>query len=569
MDVDDVDPVLRQYSLPPRLSGASQRAFDDGSDSGQFSHHLRNSEPPYAVPMAYPSQYPYATTPSPFTPAASPPPGPIYGSSAQGSHQRFYSPEISPAQTNLELPPPLMMPPPPPPLPPATEPFTPMAGKAFNREHVIWEFTAVRMELQNLQQAMHHVQDENKALLQQNSLLRNYIKQLAHNTHQKVEGLERQFLMTQSTARKPKRQEDEDGEVAIVENLPPKVKEEEERAKQSKTAAKSNEIKISKALVREIFKIFLGITKLNETDAIPVMEEIYDRNSLPFVRGSSEIHQVCFHWNRDLHDKHNHETLSILLEHAELRGPDLVQDVRKFLAMITTPDLRKVFDDQFNRLKKVAKGTHIKKEEDGITVNKNRDTRAKGKLEARSRKREVLPDGHEYRDPKYDAAYAYQLLSDDDDVPVTNANEPRVFISHAPLYRSKLLNDMWDAIDAIPDPSNPRQYTFEGRLRRWMVDLEWLAEHPEANNEEMIADNGRLWGDTEDPEETIARLKKASADKKSRKRKTVAEDGANGGPSTSKPQPQKSMRRTRSQTARLREIEDEAAMTHNDDDLFS
>ncbi|KIL63969.1 hypothetical protein M378DRAFT_179078 [Amanita muscaria Koide BX008] len=351
-------------------------------------------------------------------------------------------------------------------------------------------------------------------------------------------------ISTQSTARKPKCQEDEDGEVAIIENLPPKVKEEEERAKQSKTAAKSNEIK---ALVREIFKIFLGITKLNETDAIPVMEEIYDRNSLPFVRGSSEIHQVRFHWNRDLRDKHNRETLSILLEHAELRGPDLVQDVGKFLAMITTPDLRKVFDDQFNRLKKVAKGTHIKKEEDGITVNKNRDTRAKGKLEARSRKREVLPDGHEYRDPKYDAAYAYQLLSDDDDAPVTNANEPRVFISHAPLYRSKLLNDMWDAIDVIPDPSNPRQYTvrrrgepiqrmpvrtkgFEGRLRRWMVDLEWLAEHPEANNEEMIADNGRLWGDTEDPAEMIARLKRASADKKSRKRKTVAEDGANGGP---------------------------------------
>ena len=79
---------------------------------------------------------------------------------------------------------------------------------------------------------------------------------------------------------------------------------------------------------------------------------------------------------------------------------------------------------------------------------------------------------------------------------------------------------MWDTIDAIPDPLNPRQYTarqwrepsekmpvrmkgLEGRLRRWMVDPEWLAEHPEANNEDMVAKNGRLWGDTENPEETI------------------------------------------------------------------
>ena len=58
----------------------------------------------------------------------------------------------------------------------------------------------------------------------------------------------------------------------------------------------------------------------------------------------------------------------------------------------------------------------------------------------RLRKREVLPDGHEYKNAKYDAAYAYQLLSDDEDAPVVNPNEPRVFVSRTPLYRSKMVS---------------------------------------------------------------------------------------------------------------------------------
>ena len=38
-------------------------------------------------------------------------------------------------------------------------------------------------------------------------------------------------------------------EVGVLENLPPKAKEEEEKAKQSKTAAKSDEIKVCKHIV--------------------------------------------------------------------------------------------------------------------------------------------------------------------------------------------------------------------------------------------------------------------------------------------------------------------------------
>ena len=109
-----------------------------------------------------------------------------------------------------------------------------------------------------------------------------------------------------------------------------------------------------------------------------MIEEAYNRNILPFVCGSDEIQQVRFYWNQDLRDRQNQESLSVLVKHAKSRGGDIVQDVGKFLAVITTLDLRKAFGDQFNRLKKVAKGTHIKKEEDGVPITKNRDTRAKG-----------------------------------------------------------------------------------------------------------------------------------------------------------------------------------------------
>ena len=93
-----------------------------------------------------------------------------------------------------------------------------------------------------------------------------------------------------------------------------------------------------------------------------------------------------------------------------------------------------------------------------------------------------------------------------------------------------------------------------------MVDPEWLAEHPKADNEDMIAENGRLWGDAENPEETINRLKKAATDKKGQKRKRGE------GPSASKPPPQKSMHRTRSQTKKLQAQEEVKA--HNEDDFF-
>ena len=124
-----------------------------------------------------------------------------------------------------------------------------MPGVAFGRENVFHEFTVIWTEIQNLQQAMHCIQEENRVLVWQNKSLRDYIEKTGCETHQKVEDLQRSFVASRAVAATQTlyRESNHHGdEVGVLENLPPKAKEEEEKAKQSKMAAKSNEIKVFK-----------------------------------------------------------------------------------------------------------------------------------------------------------------------------------------------------------------------------------------------------------------------------------------------------------------------------------
>ena len=92
------------------------------------------------------------------------------------------------------------MPPPPPPLPPVTGTYTSVPGAAFGRENVIREFTVIQTEIQNLQQAMHRIQEENRVLVRQNKSLRDYIEKTGCETHQKVEDLQRSFVASRAVA---------------------------------------------------------------------------------------------------------------------------------------------------------------------------------------------------------------------------------------------------------------------------------------------------------------------------------------------------------------------------------
>jgi hypothetical protein len=115
---------------------------------------------------------------------------------------------------------------------------------------------------------------------------------------------------------------------------------------------------------------------------------------------------------------------------------------------------------------------------------------------------------------------------------------------------------MFAEIDATADPKPSNQFTrrirgdtkdkappatksLQGRARRWMVDTDWLTNHPEFDLPMRIADSGKLWGDANDPEETAALIKQSAEEKaelksKRKKKAIVVSDIETAGESRSK-----------------------------------
>lgn len=189
----------------------------------------------------------------------------------------------------------------------------------------------------------------------------------------------------------------------------------------------------------------------------------------------------------------------------------------------------------------------------------------------RVRKRNALPDGNQYKDKKYDSAFFYQLMSEDEDEPNDIPGKSKRYISRPPTYRSDevrcnvtyiavkpkeshQLKQCFLAVDAQADPKPSAQYipripgdpkeaplpstrTLDGRARIWMVEAEWLRQHEDSNNSRCIADSGRLWGDARDPEEVeqvAAENVKGKKEKKNEKQKRKFEEGSSGSNGTKK-----------------------------------
>lgn len=72
----------------------------------------------------------------------------------------------------------------------------------------------------------------------------------------------------------------------------------------------------------------------------------------------------------------------------------------------------------------------------------------------------------------------------------------------------------------IPLPSTR---TLDGRACIWMVKADWLREHEDSNNSRCIADSGRLWGDTQDPEEVEQVAAESAKGKKREERRKEKE----------------------------------------------
>jgi hypothetical protein len=137
-----------------------------------------------------------------------------------------------------------------------------------------------------------------------------------------------------------------------------------------------------------MLKRFLGVSKLSDKVMLPVVEPGYDKTALPLLHGSTEIHQVRFLWDRDVREKNNSEAIDVITTHAQLLGGELVAGAGELLPLILKPDLRKLVIEGYGRLRKVWKGTNVKKEEGEVQLDPEmskakRDNRAKGVSDTR------------------------------------------------------------------------------------------------------------------------------------------------------------------------------------------
>ncbi|KAG1806960.1 hypothetical protein EV424DRAFT_1544055 [Suillus variegatus] len=154
----------------------------------------------------------------------------------------------------------------------------------------------------------------------------------------------------------------------------------------------------------------------------------------------------------------------------------------------------------------------------------SKNSRVSSKLKARVRKR--VKSG--YADPKYDAAFIVNAMSDDEEMQ-TREGEAKKYISRAPDWRSDEFTKLYSEIDAIPDPNPdaaaksrqrlrgdivpnaipPKAKVVSTRVRRWMVKPELLNANEDWMISGRVGPNGKAWGDEEDPiEDTKGKKRK-------------------------------------------------------------
>ncbi|KAH9946900.1 hypothetical protein B0H21DRAFT_822396 [Amylocystis lapponica] len=167
-------------------------------------------------------------------------------------------------------------------------------------------------------------------------------------------------------------------------------------------------------------------------------------------------------------------------------------------------------------------------------LRSQQNSRAISKLEGRKRKRV----GSDYVEPKFDAAFTLNAMSADEDDPEQVSGEARQWRSRAPDFRSDLAQELYNTIDAIPDPDpdkskaattrvrGPVQVSavpakaksLKNRLRAWQIKPEVLAENPHWLTSKRVARSGKAWGDTEDPTDDEETRREAGKNKRATKR---------------------------------------------------
>ncbi|KAL6309856.1 hypothetical protein BKA93DRAFT_820954 [Sparassis latifolia] len=119
------------------------------------------------------------------------------------------------------------------------------------------------------------------------------------------------------------------------------------------------------------------------------------------------------------------------------------------------------------------------------------------------------------------------MLKDEDD-PDCLPTDPKQYISRAPGYRSDLVKQLYQDIDAIADPDPDKVRAAVARVRgEEKVRVDLLQENPHWFTNERVAISGHKWGDTEDPEDSELKRKNVeTAEKQGRKQLRMVDNSA-------------------------------------------
>ncbi|KIK81498.1 hypothetical protein PAXRUDRAFT_155989, partial [Paxillus rubicundulus Ve08.2h10] len=150
-------------------------------------------------------------------------------------------------------------------------------------------------------------------------------------------------------------------------------------------------------------------------------------------------------------------------------------------------------------------------------------------------------------DTKYNSGFIANAMSDDDLDPEQDMTKSTVYISFRPSYRSDEAQEMYNVIDAVPDPNPdlaakaatrrrptdttatkqmipPNAKTIDNTLRAWQVKASVLEANPHWMTTGRVLKNGVLWGDPEDPQPNDKKRKLVLSKKPLSKRPRVEID---------------------------------------------
>ncbi|RXW16342.1 hypothetical protein EST38_g9510 [Candolleomyces aberdarensis] len=265
------------------------------------------------------------------------------------------------------------------------------------------------------------------------------------------------------------------------------------------------------------------IQKRIEDEQQQAMERIKSSfwDTIPYILTdkTSTIWQEHFYWKQTVkQSKHNHDALMRLVSHARKFSNTYIQGSDQLVWLISAKDLKAKFVTKFDYLHKIWRDSGSR--ESTAAGGKQGSQKMKieqKKYEARLRKFEALPTSDPFKTPGYAQALHQSLMSDDKDTFNPDGSlDNKTYTSCAAVWESQMLHDFKEHVDMQADPlsGNRKQpterkrreikkdkkihklHTFDGCVRRWMIDEMWWKEEGKAlyDSPPYVAENGKAWG---------------------------------------------------------------------------